>query len=141
MHEPLAWSDFHTYARVAVARIPPVVPDAGLDDGGLVLMKGTGLPFALYRQRTVEHGELLNESGMAVFPITRAPTSAVNSAVARPSGLSALQNRGGFPVNGVLPDVPDPDWAAIRGASASGCEMPITNYESSTLDNTISEPA
>ncbi len=68
MHEPLAWCDLNPYARVAVARIPPVVPYAGLDDGRLALMKDAGLPVALHGQLTLKHGKLLDKSGMAVFP-------------------------------------------------------------------------
>ena len=39
------------------------------------------------------HGELLHKSRMAVFPITRAPTSAVSSPVTRLAGLSQGRSR------------------------------------------------
>jgi hypothetical protein len=48
------------------------------------LMKNAGLLVALRGQLTLEHGELLDKRRVAMFPMTRAPTSAVNSAVARP---------------------------------------------------------
>jgi hypothetical protein len=68
VHEPLAGCDLHPYPRVVVARIPPVVPYAGLDDGRLALMQNAGLPVAFYGQLTLERGEALDLSGMAVFP-------------------------------------------------------------------------
>ena len=68
MHEPLAGCDLHPYPRVAVARIPPVVPYPGLDDGRLALMQNAGLPVAFYGQLALEHGEALDQSGMAGVP-------------------------------------------------------------------------
>jgi hypothetical protein len=47
---------------------PFVVPYAGLDDGRLALMQNAGLPVAFYGQLTLERGEALDLSGMAVFP-------------------------------------------------------------------------
>src|SRR5215472_15064083 len=49
VHEPLSWCDLQPYARVAVARIPPVVPHAGLDNGRLALMQNTGSSVGFYR--------------------------------------------------------------------------------------------
>jgi len=72
IQKPFAWSDLHLYAGIAVARIPPVVPYAGLDDGRLAPTKNGGLPVALHGQLTLECGELLDKTGMAVLPITRA---------------------------------------------------------------------
>ena len=68
VQKPFAGRDLHPYAGVAVARIPPVVPYARLDDGRLPPTKNAGLPVALHGQLTLEHGELLDKSGMAVFP-------------------------------------------------------------------------
>jgi len=64
----LAWCDLQPQACVAVARIPPVVPYAGLDDDRLALMKNAGLFVALRGQLTLEHGELLDKRGVAMFP-------------------------------------------------------------------------
>src|SRR5262252_5092959 len=68
MHEPLAWCYRNPHARITVACIPPVVPYAWLDDRRLALMKDVSLPFALHGQLTLNHGELLDKSGMTVLP-------------------------------------------------------------------------
>jgi hypothetical protein len=52
---------------VALGRVPPVVPDARLDDGGLTLMKGGDLSGALDGQLTLEHGKLLHQRGVIVL--------------------------------------------------------------------------
>jgi hypothetical protein len=48
VHQPLAVCDLLPYPRVAFARIPPVEPYGGINDGRLALMQTTGLPIAFY---------------------------------------------------------------------------------------------
>lgn len=67
VHEPLTESDLHRYLRVAIARIPLVVPCAVFDNGSLALMQNARLSVALHGQVTFEHGDLLDQSGMAMF--------------------------------------------------------------------------
>src|SRR5678816_3726707 len=68
VHESLPWRDLHPHTRIAVARVPPIVPDAGVDDSRLALVKNAGLPVALHGQLPFKHGEPLNQSGMTVLP-------------------------------------------------------------------------
>jgi hypothetical protein len=95
LHEPLAGCDLHPYGRVAVARIPPVMPYVRLDDGRLALMQNAGLPIAL-RFTVSSPCSTVNcstRAGWRGSPMTRAPTSAVSSALARPAGLSQGRSR------------------------------------------------
>jgi hypothetical protein len=62
------WRDLNAYTRVAVARVPPIVPDAGLNHGRLALMKNADLPIAFDGQLTLDHRESLDKTGMVVFP-------------------------------------------------------------------------
>jgi hypothetical protein len=125
VQKPFAWCDLHPYAGVAVARIPPVVPYAGLDDGRLASTKNAGLPVALHGQLTLEYGELLDKSGMAVFPHHTRPNE--RREFGGPAACRVvprtLEDRGAFPGDGVLPDLADSYRCAIRRAVRVGCDM------------------
>jgi hypothetical protein len=123
VHEPLAWCDLHPYARVAVARIPPVVPYAQLDNGRLALMQNAGLSVAFTVSSPSSVVKRSTRAGWQCSPMTRAPTSVVSSAVARPAwfshGISRIVARS--PVTGSpTPRRPllacDPADRPVRGA-------------------------
>jgi hypothetical protein len=97
------------YTRVAVARIPPIVPDAGVDDSRLAHMKNAGLPVTLHGQLALEHGEPLNQSGMAVLPYDACPDKRgqLGGGAALRVVPWTFQDRGAFPADGVLPDLPN----------------------------------
>jgi len=122
MHETLAGCDLYPYSRVAVARIPPVVPYARLDDCRLALMQNAGLPVAFYGQLTLERGEALDLSGMAVFPHdTRADERGqLRGPAACRVVPGKLQDCGAFPGDGVLPDLAQLYRCAIRRAVLFG---------------------
>src|SRR4029434_11204525 len=65
--EALAGCDFDPHAGLAPPSVPPVVPGAGLDDGGLALTKNAGLPVALHSQCSLEDGEFLLHRWMVMF--------------------------------------------------------------------------
>jgi hypothetical protein len=98
------------------------VPYAELDDGRLALMKNADLPVALHGQVTLEHGELLEKSGMAMFPHDTRPNERgqLGGRAARRIVPGTLQNRGAFPGDGVLPDLADFYRCAIRRAVLFG---------------------
>ena len=106
IQEPFAGCDLHPYAGVPVARIPPVVPYAGLDDGRLASTKIADLPVALHGQLTLEHGELFDKKRDGGVPPPHATQRA--PLIRRSRGLPGCprdaQDRGAFPGDGVLPD-------------------------------------
>src|SRR5262249_11480827 len=109
MQEPLAGRDLHPYQRVAVGRIPPVVPYARLDDGSLALMQNAHLVVALDGQLTLEHGEALDKDGMPVFPGDTRPNQRgqLGGRAARRIVPRTLQERSALPGDRILPDLTD----------------------------------
>jgi hypothetical protein len=122
VHEPLAGCDLHPHPRIAVARIPPVMPYAELDDGRLALIQNTHLPVAFYCQLTLQRGEALDQGGMTVFPNDACPNerSQLGGRAARRIVPRTLQDRGAFPGDGVLPDFADFYRCTIRRAVRAG---------------------
>ena len=108
---------------VAVARIPPVVPYAGLDDGASHLDEECwSVPSRFTVSSPSSTVNCSTRAGWRCSPITRAPTSAVSSAVPRPARdvPRTLEDRGTFPGDGVLPDLADSYRCAIRWAVRVG---------------------
>src|SRR5215472_2824990 len=120
--EPLAGCDLHPYPRVASARIPPVVPYAGTDDGRLALMQNVRLLVALHGQLALQHGELLYKGGMAVFADDTRPNESgqLGGRAACRIVPGALQDRGAFPGDGVFPYLANFYRGAIRRAVRVG---------------------
>jgi hypothetical protein len=52
MREPFAWCHLHPYPGVALARVPPIVPYAGFDDGRLALMQ-TGVGWTILNTEAI----------------------------------------------------------------------------------------
>jgi hypothetical protein len=105
-----------------VARVPPVVPHAGLDDGGFTPTEDTSLPCELHSQLTLKHGEGLNESGVAVLAhdacsnerrqfSSRAPFLVV---------VWKLDNPGPLAGHRIFPDLANLDRSAVRWAMRIG---------------------
>jgi hypothetical protein len=63
-----AGGDLDPHAGVAIARIPPVMPDARGNYGALTLAQDRLLPVALHAKLALEHREPLDESGMIMLP-------------------------------------------------------------------------
>src|SRR5262249_25381868 len=104
------------------ARIPPVVPYAGIDDGRLALMQNARLLFALDVQLALEHGEALDKGGMPVFPHDTRPNESgqLGGRSARRIVPGTLQNRGAFPGHRVFPYLANFYRCAIRRAMRVG---------------------
>ena len=56
VHGPVARCDLHAYSSVVLARIPPIVPYAGLDDGRLALAENARVLEALHACRCATGG-------------------------------------------------------------------------------------
>ena len=117
MGESLAGRHLHANAGVlAVARVPPIVPHARLDDGRIILAEDSRLPGELHGQFTLKHGEALNESGMAVL----AHDSRSNERCQLGSRAALwvlpgkLENRGPLAGGRVLPNLTDLNRGKVR---------------------------
>ena len=80
---------------------------------------------ALHRQLALEHGEALDESGMAV--LANNPRSDERGELGSRAALGVLvgklEDRGALAGDGVLPDLTDLDRRAIRRAVRVGCDI------------------
>ena len=121
MGESLAGRHLHANAGVlAVARVPPIVPHARFDGGGLARTEDSCLPGELHGQLTLEHGQTLNESGMAVLAHDPRPNQRcqLGSHAAVRIVVRKFEDRGPLARHRVLPDLTNMDrgavWRAVR---------------------------
>src|SRR5262249_48930572 len=116
MGEPLTGGHFHAYARVSVARIPPVVPYIGLDGGGLSLAKDAGLSVPLDGQLTFENCEPLDDPGMAVFADDAGSDKREKLGDRATLGvlMGKFNNCGALPCNRVFPNLADLDRCTVQ---------------------------
>src|SRR5262245_7888126 len=115
----LSGRHLHTNAGVlAVARVPPVVPNAGLSDRRFALTKDCRLFGELQRQLTLKHGKALNENGMAV--LSDDPCSDQCGQFGSRAALwvlpGKLEDLGPLAGERVLPGLTDLDWGAVLWA-------------------------
>jgi hypothetical protein len=124
VHEPLARCHLYPHSDVAVARIPPIVPDTRLDDRCLALTKNAGLSVAFHRQLTIEHRKLLDEMRVTVFPHHTRADERRELGRRAPAGIvpGTLQDRRAFSGDGVLPNLPDFYRGAVRLAVRVGMQ-------------------
>jgi hypothetical protein len=114
--------DLHAHAGVTVARVPPVVPLIPLDNGRLALAQDVRPPGALHGQLTLEHGEALDKSGVAVLADhARSDERGELDGQATLGVLPRrLQDRAALTGDGILKDLVGLERSAVRRAVRVG---------------------
>jgi len=105
----LTGGDFHAHESVAVARIPPVVPHARFDDGGLALSQDACLPITLDGQLALEHCEALDDPRVTVLANNARPDEGGELGGGSPFRIHVgnLYDLRTLSRDGVLPDFAD----------------------------------
>src|SRR4029453_13322873 len=123
---PLARYGFRAYTGVPVARVPPVVPPAWLNNACLTLAEDADLPFALNGQLTLKGSEALNHRWVAVFAKNAGPDEGGELEDHATIGVHPrkLEDRGAFASNGVLPNLADLNRCQVRRGVRVGMRHP-----------------
>jgi signal peptidase I len=118
----LAGGHLHTDASVAVARIPPVVPHARLDDRRFALAQNGCLPVALHSQLPLECGESLDHRRMAVLANHARANEGrqLSGRAALGVRVRKLKDDRSLSSDRVLEDLADTDRSAVRRAIRIG---------------------
>ena len=105
-----------------VARVPPVVPPAGLDDRRLAFAQDARPPVELQRQLAFEHREALDDRGVEVLADDPGPGERGQLGGGSPLGVVGreLEDRAALPGDGVLPDLASPDRREVRRPARIG---------------------
>jgi hypothetical protein len=123
--EALAGRDLHPSTRVAVARVPPVVPHVRLDDSRLALAQDARLPVTLHGQFPLEHGEALDKGGVEMLPDDARPDerSQLGGRAALGIRVRKLEDLGSLTGDGVLQTSPTSIGLRSGAPCGSGCDM------------------
>jgi hypothetical protein len=119
--------DLHPHEGVPVARVPPVVPDAGLDDGGLAPAEDARLPVALDGQLALEDGEALDEGRVARLAgdARAGERGQLHGRAALGILVGKLEDPAALAGDEVLPDLADLDRCEVRLAIRVGVRHPM----------------